>query len=56
MSKINENKLKTYTIAMTSMFGTYIAGKFKAKNGGGACSKARKKFGKEWTYYVFNNL
>lgn len=34
------------------MLGTYSCGKFRAKNGGGACSKARKEFGPKWTYFV----
>ena len=36
----------------TSMYGTYSCYKYKAKNNREAISKAKKEFGKTWTYYV----
>lgn len=58
MSVAKRDRLKRlvrrYTIAMTSMEGTYIAGQHKAKTPGAACMKARAKHGPCWTYYWFD--
>jgi hypothetical protein len=49
---------KKYTVAMTGMYGTYIAGIHITETARQAIAKAKKSYGPEkdrWTFYVLKN-
>lgn len=47
---------KKYTVYMTSMYGTYIAGAYTTETARQAKAKAKKHNGPEWTYYISKQL
>ena len=50
----NKNK-KLYTVVMTGMQGTYVAGKFYGRDKRECVRKAKKFNGPDWTYYIMEN-
>ena len=52
---LKNNKKKKYTVAMTCIGGTAIAGEYRARSEEVALEAAKLEYGDKWTYYILGN-